>query len=94
MFRWLWRKSFWQSVQRGYDEREIAACLKASPCGSTGGGYSSLYLINNGGKLLSEKRFNEVKDINTNKGYELVNFCEFDKYAVTSYCAIHGYLQK
>ena len=39
---------------------------------------------------MSEKRFNEVKDINTNKGYELVNFCEFDKYAVTSYCAIHG----
>lgn len=24
------------------------------------------------------------------KKYELVNFCEFDKYAVTSYCAIHG----
>lgn len=23
------------------------------------------------------------------KGYELVNFCEFDKYASTSYCAIH-----
>ena len=28
----------------------------------------------------------------TNLGvpYELVNFCEFDKYAVKSYCAIHG----
>ena len=25
-----------------------------------------------------------------NKGYELINFCEFDKYAVKSYCAIHG----
>lgn len=24
------------------------------------------------------------------KGYELVNFCEFDKFAVKSYCAIHG----
>ncbi len=24
------------------------------------------------------------------KGYELVNFCEFDKYAVKSYCAIHN----
>lgn len=23
-------------------------------------------------------------------GYELVHFCEFDKYAVQSYCAIHG----
>lgn len=30
------------------------------------------------------------KNINsTSKGYELVNFCEFDKYAVKSYCAIH-----
>ena len=25
-----------------------------------------------------------------NINYELVNFCEFDKYAVKSYCAIHG----
>ena len=25
----------------------------------------------------------------TSKGYELVNFCEFDKYAAKSYCAIH-----
>lgn len=25
-----------------------------------------------------------------NKDYELVNFCEFDKYAVKSYCAVHG----
>ena len=24
------------------------------------------------------------------KGYTLVNFCEFDKYASESYCAIHG----
>ena len=24
------------------------------------------------------------------RGYELTNFCEFDKYAATSYCAIHG----
>lgn len=26
----------------------------------------------------------------TSKGYELVNFCEFDKYATKSYCAIHN----
>ena len=26
----------------------------------------------------------------TTRGYELTNFCEFDKYAATSYCAIHG----
>lgn len=25
-----------------------------------------------------------------NNGYELANFCELDKYAVTSYCAIHN----
>lgn len=24
------------------------------------------------------------------KGYELVNFCEFDKFAAASYCAVHG----
>lgn len=24
------------------------------------------------------------------RGYELVNFCEFDKYAATAYCAVHG----
>ena len=29
-------------------------------------------------------------EVKSNKGYELVNFCEFDKYAATSYCAIHG----
>lgn len=30
------------------------------------------------------------KNNNSSKGYELVNFCEFDKYAVQSYCAVHG----
>lgn len=29
-------------------------------------------------------------DTSTPKGYELVNFCEFDKFAEQSYCAIHG----
>lgn len=24
------------------------------------------------------------------KNYELVNFCEFDKYTTKSYCAVHG----
>ena len=24
------------------------------------------------------------------KNYELVNFCEFDKYATKIYCAVHG----
>lgn len=29
-------------------------------------------------------------DTSTPKSYELVNFCEFDKFAEQSYCAIHG----
>lgn len=28
--------------------------------------------------------------VNNEKGWKLVNFCEFDKYAVKSYCAIHN----
>lgn len=34
----------------------------------------------------------KVNKTNTSsdRGYELVNFCEFDKYASTAYCAIHG----
>ena len=31
---------------------------------------------------------NESKTLNRN--WELVNFCEFDKYATRSYCAIHN----
>ena len=27
---------------------------------------------------------------NSDKQWELVNFCEFDKYATKSYCAIHN----
>jgi DNA (cytosine-5)-methyltransferase 1 len=29
-------------------------------------------------------------DNSKSRGYELTNFCEFDKYASASYCAIHG----
>lgn len=29
-------------------------------------------------------------DNKTKKGYELVNFCEFDRFAAQSYCAVHG----
>lgn len=33
----------------------------------------------------------ENRDIvSSSKKYELVNFCEFDKFAETSYCAVHG----
>lgn len=30
------------------------------------------------------------KDTSTPQSYELVNFCEFDKFAEQSYCAVHG----
>lgn len=30
------------------------------------------------------------KDVSSAKGWELVNFCEVDKFAVKSYCAVHG----
>ena len=30
------------------------------------------------------------KNSTSRKDYELANFCEFDKYAVKSYCAVHG----
>lgn len=30
------------------------------------------------------------KDTSKPQGYELVNFCEFDKFAEQSYCAVHG----
>ena len=32
---------------------------------------------------------NKDKKYNSDKHWELVNFCEFDKYATKSYCAIH-----
>ena len=32
----------------------------------------------------------ENKSNNLEKRWELVNFCEFDKYAIKSYCAIHN----
>ena len=33
---------------------------------------------------------NNNKKLCENKKWELVNFCEFDKYAEKSYCAIHN----
>lgn len=33
---------------------------------------------------------NEIKESINLKSWKLVNFCEFDKYATKSYCAIHG----
>lgn len=37
---------------------------------------------------------NREESINLAKGWNLVNFCEFDKYAVKSYCAIHNESEK
>lgn len=33
---------------------------------------------------------NNKKDTSKPQGYELINFCEFDKFAEKSYCAVHG----
>lgn len=47
-----------------------------------------------GGVLLNDKycngKDNRKKYGRSKMNYNLVNFCEFDKYAVKSYCAIHG----
>ena len=47
-----------------------------------------------GGVLLTDKycdgKDNKKEYKENEMNYNLVNFCEFDKYAVKSYCAIHG----
>lgn len=35
-------------------------------------------------------KMSNKNNTSSQKGYELVNFCEFDKYATQSYCAVHG----
>lgn len=35
-------------------------------------------------------KINNKNNTSSKKGYELVNFCELDKYAIKSYCAIHN----
>lgn len=46
------------------------------------------------GVLLTDKHTsgedNKTKYEEKKMNYNLVNFCEFDKYATKSYCAIHG----
>lgn len=78
---------------RVYDSKEIAMCLNASPIGNMGG-YSYLYVVKNNNKNQKEKNMggiqNNKKDTSTPQSYELVNFCEFDKFAEQSYCAVHG----
>lgn len=39
--------------------------------------------------MFSQAIFHDKNIVLSEKGYELVNFCEFDKYAIKSYCAIH-----
>ena len=75
---------------RIYDSNEIAMCLNASPVGNLGG-YSYLYAVESNNKIKKGDVMKEVKNIiSVPRGYELVNFCEFDKYAIQSYCAIHN----
>lgn len=75
---------------RIYDSNEIAMCLNASPVGNLGG-YSYLYAVESNNKIKKGDVMKEVKNIiSAPRGYKLVNFCEFDKYAIQSYCAIHN----
>ena len=39
--------------------------------------------------MFSQAIFHDKNIVLSEKGYELVNFCEFDKFAIKSYCAIH-----
>lgn len=50
------------------------------------------YLIECVEKIRKEGNIIENNQSNTlnSKGYELINFCEFDQFAAKSYCAVHG----
>lgn len=76
---------------RIYDSREVAMCLTSSPIGNTGG-HSYLYVVeqNDKGGDKTMSNVNNKNNTSTPVGYELVNFCEFDKFAEKSYCAVHG----
>lgn len=58
------------------------------------GSYSYSYTTKNKSEQRKERNMEEVnnnkKDTSKPQGYELVNFCEFDKFAEQSYCAIHN----
>ena len=86
-------KNFGKQYRQGnriYDSEGVGMCLNASPVGNTGG-YSYLYVVKSDNKDRMNKEIMENnKNNNSKKGYELINFCEFDKYATKSYCAIHG----
>jgi len=65
----------------------ICTTLTTANCGGiccSGGGGVLLKDSHTNGKD-NKKEYKEYK-----MNYNLVNFCEFDKYAVKSYCAIHG----
>ena len=66
-------------------------CLNALLVGNMGG-YSYLYVVQNNDikREVIKEMLNNKKDNSKPKGYELANFCEFDKFAEQSYCAIHG----
>lgn len=78
---------------RVYDSNSIAMCLNAAPIGNTGS-HSYLYIVKNNSEQRKERVMGELnnnkKDTSKPQGYELINFCEFDKFAEKSYCAVHG----
>lgn len=76
-------------------EDEICRCIPAGTHGSTPHLLKTIVSKRTGGiKQLQNNKVNiekdNKKDTSTPHGYELVNFCEFDKFAEQSYCAVHG----
>lgn len=77
------------SVFAPYDLIDLSHGICTTLTTANCGGYAA-----RGGVLLKDSHTNgkdnkkEYKEYKMN--YNLVNFCEFDKYAVKSYCAIHG----
>lgn len=76
------------SVFSPYDLIDLSHGICSTLTTANCGGYGS-----RGGVLLKDSYTNgkdNKKEYKENKmNYNLVNFCEFDKYAVKSYCAIH-----
>lgn len=72
-----------------YNQDNLEDGICPTVTASNGGNYGRV-----GGVLLSNGYTNgkdNVKEYKENAmNFNLINFCEFDKYAVKSYCAVHG----
>ena len=72
-----------------YNQNNLEDGICPTVTASNGGNYGRV-----GGVLLSNGYTNgkdNVKEYKENAmNFNLINFCEFDKYAVKSYCAVHG----